>query len=289
MPAHARNSSEQRSSSRRGTRPDQLDRRDVGALAAGERRAPRGTRPRCRCGRGRRGSSRPAGARPTRASGRARARRAARRRARGPRGRCGGRPRRRASTSSRLIATSGLRAPTAVAPSVGCGAAGPEVGRARSGTRARRDAREVAADRVGVVVEEHRARRSVSAHHRAELARGVGGRARVGRRCRRARRTARRRARRERVHAVVVDDRDVARRPRRRARACRGRASCGPGPASVNTERWWSASACTSTSDAPHASATARSAARSRPSETFTTHSSTRQAYGRRGRRATLG
>ena len=63
----SRNSSEHRSSSRRGHEADHLDRRDVGALAAGELAHGRGTRPRCRCDRGRRGSSTPAAVPSTRA------------------------------------------------------------------------------------------------------------------------------------------------------------------------------------------------------------------------------
>src|SRR5439155_817086 len=52
------------------------------------------------------------------------------------------------------------------------------------------------------------------------------------------------------------------------------------GEPSVSTARLWSASACTSSSAGPVAAAIARSRARSRPSDTLTTHSSTRASVG---------
>ena len=97
-----------------------------------------------------------------------------------------------------------------------------------------------------------RARPSSSATQRREARSRRVGRARRG--PRRARRTARRRARRA-AGARPSWSRDVdvlGRRPRA-SDAPRVSASRRPGPASVNTDRWWSGSACTSSSDAPHA------------------------------------
>ena len=196
----------------------------------GRARARRGTRPRSRCGRGRRGSSRPA-AGPSDAS-------------MNPSARTPGSPpscsrisraMRRATatsrvTSSTLIATSGLRAPTAVAPSVGCGASGPKSG-LRAPERVAANVREIAAVGVGVVVEEHRharaSRPTIPRTRAACVARlallGLGA----------AERDERHDIERAeiRVHAVVVGDRDVVgdrvgelaggRRPRRAARARR--------------------------------------------------------------------
>ena len=71
--------------------PDQLDARDVGAVARARGRARAGTRPARRCGRGRRGSSRPGPAWPRARRSRARARRAGRPSVRACRGRCGAR------------------------------------------------------------------------------------------------------------------------------------------------------------------------------------------------------
>ncbi len=56
-------------------------------------------------------------------------------------------------------------------------------------------------------------------------------------------------------------------------------ASRAPGPAIVNTDRWWSASACRSSRPAPQAVTSAASTLGSRPSDTFATHSSTARAY----------
>ena len=84
------------------------------------------------------------------------------------------------------------------------------------------------------------------------------------------------------MHAVVVDDRAVLRDRGRRAIARAGTASCGPGPASVNTERCGRRRRARRRATAPHRSAIARSASRSRPSDTFTTHSSTAASVGRR-------
>ena len=191
--------------------------------------------------RGRRGSSTPAPTPATRAPARARARRAS------PPSRsrtCAAIARaisRSSVSSQQLTATSGGRAPTAIAPSVGCGRGGPEVGRAR---RERLGAQlgQRTALRVGVVVEEHGQRRDRSATHSANATRR-GGRDLVVlvERAERARRRARRAAgARRRGRCRSSCSATGARERRDRVSASRG-----PGPASVNTDRWWSASACT--------------------------------------------
>ena len=63
------------------------------------------------------------------------------------------------------------------------------------------------------------------------------------------------------MHAGVRRAGRRARRPTPRAARPRATASRRPAPASVNTDRWWSGSACTSSSDAPHAAASASSTA----------------------------
>ena len=117
-------------------------------------------------------------------------------------------------SSMQLIATSGRRAPTAVAPSAGCGRAGP-----KSGARVVKPSRRVCGrsrpSRVGVVVEEHghrRASRPTTRRRHARVARDLRAVVGLGR----ARRTARRRAHR------AAGARRRGRRARRRAATARG-------------------------------------------------------------------
>ena len=123
----------------------------------------------------------------------------------------------------------------------------PEVGRPRCERVATRR-REVAALRVGVVVEEHRDRERRRPTTRRTHARVAAAARSASSPLERDERHDVERAE-ARVHAGVSGDRDAAGdggcrapRPRRRRRP-------RAGPASVNTERWWSASACTSSSD----------------------------------------
>ena len=110
-------------------------------------------------------------------------------------------------TSTMLIATSGLRAPTAEAPSVGCGEAGPASGW-RATERAAANIGKVAAFRVGVVVEEHGYGVGVGPP-RPEVARGRSCLRALGRRA--AERDERHDVERadERVHTFVARDRDA--------------------------------------------------------------------------------
>ena len=182
-------------------------------------------------------------------------------------------------TSTQLTATSGRRAPTAVAPRRGCGAPRPEVGRpAAEARRARRWGGRVRRDRP-------RRTRTRALRTPAPTTRRTRGLRRppgpVRPWCRRARRTARRRGRRSAGARRRGRRSSTARRPRPRATGRRRPRRAVPGPASVNTDRWWSASACTSTSDGPHAARDRRrSRSMSRPSDTLTTHSSTAASVG---------
>ena len=152
--------------------PDELDARDVGPARAARARARAGTRPatpvRSRstrfidtCGRPAEASKNPSARTPGSPPSRSRISRAIRRAIATSR-----------VTSTQLIATSGLRAPTAVAPSVGCGSAGPKSG-ARDRNAWRRSVREIARRRGRRRRRGTPARRASSAHHCAERARRV--------------------------------------------------------------------------------------------------------------------
>ena len=169
--------------------------------------------------------------------------------------------------SSRLKATSGGRAATRTAP---CSR-----GRARAGrSRARRPSSAPGAPqrRPRAAARE----RAVEVDGQAQLAEQVGGEQRLGARRaaprrRRDGRPGRRRARR-RAGASRAASRRSTRAMTSLAPASSAGASAPGAPASVKTDRWWSASAWTSSSRAPveaNAAPIASIAAASRPSDTF--------------------